>query len=67
MRSFVFGNGRSRLNINFNDVKPYGKIYACNAVYREYAPDYLIAVDPKMIVEINICNDVFLNIINLQL
>lgn len=52
MRSFVFGNGKSRLNIKFEDVKPYGKIYACNAVYREYTPDYLIAVDPKMIIEI---------------
>lgn len=52
MRSFVFGNGRSRLNIKFEEVKSYGKIYACNAVYREYTPDYLVAVDPKMIVEI---------------
>lgn len=52
MRSFVFGNGRSRLNIKFEDVRPYGKVYACNAVYREFAPDYLVAVDPKMIVEI---------------
>ncbi len=52
MRSFVFGNGKSRLNINFNEVRPYGKVYACNAVYREFEPDYLIAVDPKMIVEI---------------
>jgi hypothetical protein len=52
MRSFVFGNGRSRLNIKFDEVRPYGKIYACNAVYRDFTPDYLIAVDPKMIVEI---------------
>ena len=52
MRSFVFGNGKSRLNISFDEVKPYGTVYACNAVYREYAPDHLIAVDPKMIVEI---------------
>ncbi len=51
-RSFVFGNGKSRLNIKFQEVKKYGTVYACNAVYREYAPDYLIAVDPKMIVEI---------------
>ena len=56
MRSFVFGNGKSRLNITFDQVKPYGKIYACNAVYREYSPDYLIAVDPKMIVEIQASN-----------
>jgi hypothetical protein len=49
----VFGNGKTRLNIEFDDVKPYGAVYACNAVYREYAPDYLIAVDRKMLEEIN--------------
>lgn len=52
MRSFVLGNGRSRLNVNPTDLKPFGKIYGCNALYREFDPDYLIAVDPKMIVEI---------------
>jgi len=52
-RSFVFGNGRTRLNIDFDEVKPYGLIYACNAVYRDYRPDYLVAVDTKMILEIN--------------
>lgn len=52
MRSFVLGNGQSRLNIKPADLQKYGKIYGCNALYREYEPDYLIAVDPKMIVEI---------------
>jgi hypothetical protein len=53
-RAFVFGNGKTRLNIEFDEVKPYGQIYACNAVYRTYAPDYLIAVDRKMIDEISV-------------
>lgn len=52
MRSFVLGNGRSRLNINPRELRPYGKIYGCNALYREFEPDYLIAVDPKMVFEI---------------
>lgn len=52
MRSFVLGNGRSRLNIRPEELSKYGKIYGCNALYREFEPDYLIAVDPKMIVEI---------------
>lgn len=52
MRRFVLGNGRSRLNINPVDLQPYGYIYGCNALYREFEPDYLIAVDPKMIIEI---------------
>lgn len=52
MRSFVLGNGTSRLNINPQELQRYGKIYGCNALYREFEPDYLVAVDPKMIVEI---------------
>lgn len=52
MRSFVVGNGRSRLDIDLKILKEYGKIYGCNALYREFDTDYLIAVDPKMIVEI---------------
>jgi hypothetical protein len=52
-RSFVFGNGQTRLNMGFDEVKPYGLIYACNAVYRDFSPDYLVAVDSKMVNEIN--------------
>jgi hypothetical protein len=52
MRRFVLGNGRSRLNIKPEELRPYGYIYGCNALYREFEPDYLIAVDPKMIFEI---------------
>jgi hypothetical protein len=53
-RAFVLGNGKSRLAIHPSKLKKYGKIYGCNALYREFTPDYLIAVDPKMIIEI--CN-----------
>jgi hypothetical protein len=52
--AFVLGNGKSRLFINLENLKKHGKIYGCNALYREFTPDYLIAVDPKMIIEI--CN-----------
>jgi hypothetical protein len=52
MRSFVLGNGRSRLLVDLNELKTYGKTYGCNALYREFEPDYLIAVDSKMIIEI---------------
>lgn len=53
-RAFVLGNGRSRLGVDLNLLKTKGKIYGCNALYREFEPDVLIAVDPKMIIEI--CN-----------
>jgi hypothetical protein len=50
--AFVLGNGKSRQNLDLNCIKPLGKIYGCNALYREFDPDYLIAVDVKMVNEI---------------
>jgi len=50
--AFVLGNGTSRQQIELNSLKGKGTIYACNAVYREFNPEVLVAVDPKMIHEI---------------
>lgn len=50
---FVLGNGTSRKSIDLPKLAMCGKIYACNAVYRTFAPDYLVAVDVKMVLEIN--------------
>lgn len=52
MRSFVLGNGKSRLCVQPEELQPYGTIYGCNALYRSFTPDYLIAVDVKMVLEI---------------
>ena len=49
---FVLGNGVSRASISPMQLKNYGKIYGCNALYREFRPDHLVAVDTKMIREI---------------
>jgi hypothetical protein len=50
--AFVLGNGVSRKPVNPFLLKNYGVIYGCNAIYREFSPDHLIAVDVKMIKEI---------------
>jgi len=50
--AFVLGNGTSRKPIQLEPLKQFGKVYACNAVYRDFEPDYLIAVDAKMVLEI---------------
>lgn len=50
---FVLGNGTSRASISPEELRPYGKIYGCNALYRTFQPDYLVAVDVKMVLEIN--------------
>jgi hypothetical protein len=49
---FVLGNGESRRGIKIADMQKHGKVYACNGVYRIETPDYLVAVDPKMVLEI---------------
>jgi hypothetical protein len=50
--AFVLGNGTSRSAIDPKKLLNFGKVYGCNAQYREYEPDYLIAVDVKMVNEI---------------
>ena len=50
--AFVLGNGRSRMAIEPNRLKALGKLYGCNALYRDCDPDYLVAVDAKMVLEI---------------
>lgn len=50
---FVLGNGTSRSQVFPRELQPYGKIYGCNALYRTFSPDYLVAVDVKMVLEIN--------------
>ena len=52
-RAFVLGNGKSRLAIESKKLLDLGTVFACNAVYREFDPHYLIAVDVKMINEID--------------
>ena len=51
--AFVIGNGTSRKPIDLHQLRknspPNSKIYGCNAVYREFEPDYLVAVDTKMV------------------
>lgn len=51
--ALVLGNGISRKPISPESLKAYGTTYGCNALYREFSPDYLVAVDVKMIIEIN--------------
>jgi len=49
---FVIGNGRSRLALNIEDLKKHGRVYGCNALYRDFTPDILIATDPGITAEI---------------
>ncbi len=43
--AFVLGNGISRLEIPLDVMRHQGKIYGCNALYRDFTPDVLVATD----------------------
>ena len=53
-RVFCIGNGESRIGIDLNKYKQFGKIYGCNAIYRDYPNlcDVLTGVDHGIVHEI---------------
>lgn len=51
--AFVLGNGVSRSPFKIPKLKQHGTVYGCNALYRTDTPDFLIAVDPRMVIEIS--------------
>lgn len=50
--AFVIGNGVSRRGVSIDTLKSLGKIYGCNALYREFTPDVLVATDKPISAEI---------------
>lgn len=48
MTAFVLGNGVSRRKIDISDLLTKGRVYACNAVYREHDVTALVATDDKI-------------------
>jgi len=51
-RAFIIGNGASREGFDLEQLRPYGEIYGCNALYRDFEPDWLIAIDQAITEEI---------------
>ena len=51
-RVFCVGNGESRQSIDLIKLRPHGKIYGCNGLYRDFKPDVLTSVDGPMMHEI---------------
>jgi hypothetical protein len=50
--AFLIGNGESRKGLDLNTLKPKGKVFGCNAIYRDFTPDVLISVDHGIMHEI---------------
>jgi hypothetical protein len=53
-KTFLIGNGNSRLGLDLSILKPHGKVYGCNAIYREELDkiDVLVGVDHGIMHEI---------------
>ena len=58
--AFIIGNGTSRKGFDLTRLKPYGTIFGCNALYRDFPdysiPDYLVAIDEGIMTEIEHCD-----------
>jgi hypothetical protein len=54
--AFIIGNGTSRKDFDLTRLKPYGTVFGCNALYRDYPdfsfPDFLVSIDDGIITEI---------------
>lgn len=48
----VIGNGPSRLNFDLDCINNTMYTYGCNALYRDFMPNYLIAMDDQLVREI---------------
>ena len=51
-RTICLGNGESRLGLNLDELRQYTTVWGCNALYRDWTPDYLVCVDIEMSHEI---------------
>jgi|TARA_B110001454_G_C12680533_1_gene417820 hypothetical protein len=46
--AYCIGNGPSRKEFDLNKLKATGQTYGCNALYRDFMPDFIFSVDTKM-------------------
>ena len=43
--AIIVGNGKTRKEVDITNFKSLGPVYACNAAYRDFKPDFLVAID----------------------
>tara|TARA_Y100000114_G_scaffold77514_1_gene71267 strand:+ start:19212 stop:19958 length:747 start_codon:yes stop_codon:yes gene_type:complete len=46
--AYIIGNGPSRQGFDLNLLKDTGQTYGCNAIYRDFMPDFIFSVDTKI-------------------
>ena len=47
-KAYVIGNGPSRKGFDLKRLGTTGQTYGCNALYRDFIPDFIFSVDTKM-------------------
>ena len=52
IKAYVLGNGESRKEVDLDRLRAKGKVWGCNALYRDWTPDNLVAVDHGIMHEI---------------
>ena len=62
-RVISLGNGESRLGIDLDRLRQYATIWGCNALYRDFTPDFLVCVDIEMSHEIYRSGYAFENVV----
>ena len=53
--AYCIGNGPSRKDFDLNKLKATGQTYGCNALYRDFLPDFIFSVDTAITVKM--CED----------
>ena len=46
--AYIIGNGPSRKGFDLNKLKATGQTYGCNALYRDFIPDYIFSIDAQV-------------------
>ena len=49
---FCFGNANSRKGLDLDKYKEHGTVVGCNAIYRDFTPDILVALDAQIAHEV---------------
>lgn len=47
--AYIIGNGKSRKGFPLDLLRDKGVTFGCNGIWKEYAPNYLVAIDDKYI------------------
>jgi hypothetical protein len=62
-RVICLGNGEALLGIDLDRLRQYATIWGCNALYRDFTPDFLVCVDIEMSHEIYRSGYAFKNVV----